>query len=84
MNVRFSLLNEQDANKKPAPRRERVVLTQVVKLVNTGGCHPPGICSITYKPCGFESRPGYPKAPVIIIVTGGWFVKARGEVQSAP
>ena len=46
-------------NKKPAPREGRVVLAQVVKLVNTGGCHPPGICSKTYKPYGFESRPGH-------------------------
>ena len=28
-------------NKKPVPRKGRVVLAQVVKSVNTGGCHPP-------------------------------------------
>ena len=69
-------MNEQDANKKPAPREGRVVLAQVVKSVNTGDCHSSGICSLVYKPYGSESRPGQPKAPVIIIVTGGWFVKA--------
>ena len=77
MNVRFSLLNEQDANKKPAPRRGRVVLTQVVKLVNTGDCHSPGLCSKRYKPYGFEPRPGQPKAPVIIIVNGFWLVNKK-------
>ena len=30
----------------------------------------PRICSTAYKPYGFESRPGQPKAPSIIIVHG--------------
>ena len=45
-------------NKKPVPREGRVVLAQVVKLVNAGDCHSSGICSHSYKPCGFESRSG--------------------------
>ena len=65
-------------NKKPVPGWGRVVLAQVVKLVNTGGCQPPGICSQTYKPYGFESRPGQPKAPSIIIVNGLGFVNVFG------
>ena len=60
----------QWAIKKPVPREGRVVLAQVVKLVNAGDCHSSGICSQVYKPYGFESRPGQSKAPMIIIVTG--------------
>ena len=45
--------------KKPVPREGRVISAQVVKLVNTGDCHSPGLCSKSYTPYGFEPRLGH-------------------------
>ena len=56
--------------KKPVPRKGRVVFARVVKLVNTGDCHSPGLCSQTYMPYGFEARPRQPK--VMPLSYMGW------------
>ncbi len=56
--------------KKPVPREGRVVFARVVKLVNTGDCHSPGLCSKSYMPYGFEARPGQPK--VMSLSYMGW------------
>ena len=39
---------------------------------------PPVFVAESYKPYGFESRPGQPKAPAVIIVNGLWLVNKCG------
>ena len=56
--------------KKPVPREGRVVFARVVKLVNTGDCHSPGLCSKSYMPYGFEARPGQPKVMPVSYMDG--------------
>ena len=42
--------------RSPALASTGLQLADVVKLVDTGDSHSPGICSLIYMPCGFNSR----------------------------
>ena len=61
--------------KKPVPREGRVVFAQVVKLVNTGDCHSPGLCSNNLHALRVRSPSWAAKGDTSII--NGWGIVKR-------
>ena len=63
--------------KKPVPREGRVVFAQVVKLVNTGDCHSPGLCSDNLHALRVRSPSWAAKGDVIVIYGLGFVNEFR-------